>query len=90
MAHAETCPLCNGSGKLQEPGSTAVMNKTCHGCGGKGWVSVEDRQDFGDPCLVPYPWMSSPPQWWTGSTYARHNLGSAYLQYNGFNSKTAV
>ncbi len=28
MAHAEKCPVCNGIG--------------CHGCGGKGWVTIHD------------------------------------------------
>ena len=45
--HAEKCPLCNGSGKsivdistLKEP---KILEKICHGCDGKGWVTVEDK-----------------------------------------------
>lgn len=30
--HAEICPVCKKSGK--------VNGKTCHGCDGKGWVKV--------------------------------------------------
>ena len=42
MAHAETCPTCWGKGKIKESFDTGVDNKTCHGCLGKGWVSVAD------------------------------------------------
>jgi hypothetical protein len=43
MAHAERCPVCHGSGKLSNDGkSTAVSEPTCHGCWGRGWVTVED------------------------------------------------
>ncbi len=47
MAHAETCPICNGSGKIAIRGgkldTTALASptKTCHGCGGTGWVTVK-------------------------------------------------
>ncbi len=34
MAHAEICPVCKGNGKVEK--------ETCHGCGGKGWVQVDD------------------------------------------------
>ena len=34
MAHAERCLVCNTSGK--------VNGKQCHGCEGKGWVTVND------------------------------------------------
>ena len=36
---AERCPVCHGTGEVDAhtgPGET----KTCHGCGGKGWVQV--------------------------------------------------
>ena len=47
MAHAEKCPICEGSGRLPLPvemGTTASRpyDKLCHGCGGKGWVEVAD------------------------------------------------
>lgn len=34
MAHAEKCPVCNGKGKIDD--------KTCHGCGGTGWIVIQD------------------------------------------------
>jgi len=45
MSHAEKCPVCGGKGFI--PDSTkSVYNKNtwpkCHGCKGKGWVSVSD------------------------------------------------
>ena len=49
MSHAERCPVCGGSGKFPDnpyefgiPNSTLVSPslKTCHGCGGTGWVTV--------------------------------------------------
>ena len=48
MAHAEKCPICEGSGRLPLPvemGTSASRpyDKLCHGCGGKGWVSVQDE-----------------------------------------------
>lgn len=46
---AVICPVCNGSGKYYIPppeGCTAAIGDyiTCHGCGGKGWVEIEDEQ----------------------------------------------
>lgn len=50
MAHAETCPLCNGIGtSLDICGNTT----TCHGCDGAGWVSVEDAVPFQTYPLYP-------------------------------------
>jgi len=45
MTHAEVCPVCSGTGKLEirDPyGRTATvpLYQTCHGCSGKGWVVV--------------------------------------------------
>jgi len=37
MAHAEKCPLCKGAGTVKE--------KTCHGCNGKGWVTVAEEPE---------------------------------------------
>ena len=61
MTHAETCPICWGKGKLQEHGCTAVDNKTCHGCNGQGWVSVQDEPQTLLPWAIPgYPWLHYP------------------------------
>ena len=45
MAHAEKCPVCNGTGTvvvLPDPrGTSAVPTyQVCHGCGGRGWVVI--------------------------------------------------
>ena len=46
MSHAETCPVCKGSGKYKK-------NK-CHGCSGLGWVTVGvDYPSF--PPISPSP-----------------------------------
>lgn len=46
-SHVELCPVCNGSGKFKEyltsnfTGTTcSYIERTCHGCNGKGWVVV--------------------------------------------------
>ena len=48
MNHSELCPVCKGSGKTytsQSPDSTSAYGyyTVCHGCGGIGWVTVEDH-----------------------------------------------
>jgi DnaJ-class molecular chaperone len=37
MARAELCPVCKGSGAYETRGEG---RQPCHGCGGKGWVTV--------------------------------------------------
>ena len=42
---AQVCPVCNGVGRLiKNPGEWTEfkepMEKTCHGCDGKGWVKA--------------------------------------------------
>ena len=62
MSHAEKCPICGGSGKLPHDGaSTAILYPTCHGCGGVGWVTI---QDFHMPPAQPIPVPQDPP--WKG------------------------
>jgi len=36
------CPVCGGKGVIQREGNTTgdTGTKTCHGCNGRGWVSV--------------------------------------------------
>ena len=44
MAHAEKCPICGGNGVLADgPAYLYPTAPTCHGCGGGGWVSVQDE-----------------------------------------------
>ena len=44
--HAERCPICSGTGVYVPPPNPytreVAIPRTCHGCQGKGWVSVED------------------------------------------------
>lgn len=47
MSHAEKCPICCGKGIIHHDeryplAMSGALKKTCHGCGGKGWVTVED------------------------------------------------
>lgn len=51
MAHAEICPVCMGKGTYptaRPETSTAVTDteKVCHGCDGKGWVTVETASKY--------------------------------------------
>lgn len=51
MSHAEKCPICSGTGKVETAhplsGIYAPEVTTCHGCGGKGWVEIEDELQAG-------------------------------------------
>lgn len=45
MTKAVKCPVCGGSGEVPVGGLIAAAGphlKTCHGCGGKGWVEVSE------------------------------------------------
>ena len=49
MAHTEKCPICHDRGRTPEnenyqPNSnlTIYSLEKCHGCGGCGWVTVQD------------------------------------------------
>lgn len=46
--HAEKCPVCGGSGRLPcstgGDASSPPLPVTCHGCNGKGWVTVGDER----------------------------------------------
>ena len=47
MSKAVLCPVCQGSGKYTvppDPVGTAASPfiKTCQGCGGKGWVEINE------------------------------------------------
>ena len=52
MVHSELCPVCNGKGKLEDMKVTQG-SKNCHGCGGLGWVVVQDQSRIAyQPFLV--------------------------------------
>jgi len=61
MAHAEKCPVCHGTGKITKGGWHAgtPLKKTCHGCGGKGWVTVQDN----DKHKYSFPMFPKKPKW---------------------------
>ena len=51
MAHAEKCPVCDGTGEYRVKTHVAHIDDkvrldaetvVCHGCDGKGWVEVAD------------------------------------------------
>lgn len=49
LNHAEICPVCKGTGKYKEyynlvSTTNAWTEKFCHGCDGKGWVTVQDAE----------------------------------------------
>lgn len=57
MSHAEKCPICQGAGtivKFEYPPATCVTVPTiCHGCNGKGWITVEDEMpDYNIPLQI--------------------------------------
>lgn len=44
MAHAEKCPICSGTGRVNTDDKSIVGGQIpCYGCGGKGWVEVQER-----------------------------------------------
>ena len=48
MSHAEKCPVCGGTGELDDTRfatGTYPLTRTCHGCGGRGWVVVKDIEE---------------------------------------------
>ena len=58
---AQLCPVCNGSGTIAIPppkDSTSNIwgSKTCHGCGGKGWIVVEQPTMYYTERPWAYPW----------------------------------
>lgn len=48
MAHAEVCPVCKGSGMVNDDIGIVhtVHIVTCHSCGGSGWVTVQDNRVY--------------------------------------------
>jgi DnaJ-class molecular chaperone len=42
-AKAVLCPVCGGRGNIRDEHdmqTAGLLEKTCHGCGGRGWVEV--------------------------------------------------
>ena len=71
---AVKCPVCDGSGKYKK--------KECHGCAGKGWVSVgidyppyNPYPIYPDPCPVyPDKWTYYDTETTTGGDYGNYTL----------------
>jgi len=67
---AVLCPVCKGSGRYGDEGVEGV----CHGCSGKGWVTIGDRYPvcptYPTYPVYPNPYSPYPPYYptWTGTT----------------------
>ncbi len=65
MSHAEQCPVCKSSGKYEE--------KECHGCAGKGWVTISDNKDISIPYIPYIPYEPYPYQPWNNPYYTSND-----------------
>jgi len=88
MSHAELCPVCKGSGKVSGNGETgsSVITVTCHGCDGKGWVTVQDSAEQQIiPYYVPvtYPVAPTNPYWPPYITYCKNYETTGGRQHLG-------
>ena len=46
MSHSEKCPVCGGRGQIIDNDFTmTAYARPCHGCDGRGWVTVRDETD---------------------------------------------
>ena len=53
--HKTTCPICNGEGQVKDkrnPSPDAM--KQCHGCGGTGWITVQEPSPIVPKIDKPY------------------------------------
>ena len=69
MSRAQKCPVCGGTGKIVDqddgPSTAAPQPRTCHGCGGKGWVQVGRDDPPAAPWPLPtWPWDRHPLYPW--------------------------
>ena len=62
MAHSEVCLICHGKGEVQDP-MPPYPSKPCHGCGGKGWVEVQDQTVYPPPRPSPEEVPYKPGHW---------------------------
>ena len=61
MAHSDICPVCESSGKYKR--------KECHGCDGKGWITVgTDCTPI--PYIYPQPYYPPMVPFWQDYTHA--------------------
>ena len=66
MSHAEKCVICHGDGKI----NLDNRKKKCHGCEGKGWVTIHDKTEYYPYYPQPYydPYPTYPQPTWTPFT----------------------
>jgi len=48
MAHSEICPVCSGKGNLNAVMCVPLV--ICHGCNGRGWVTVGTEYPVVNTC----------------------------------------
>ena len=76
MSKAELCPVCGGTGKYREKPngystSATSIERTCHGCGGKGWVEVGQYDyPYYPDYPQPNPWQQPTITWCNGNMEA--------------------
>lgn len=69
MSKAVKCPICGGSGEYTPSNdgwsTLAPMPRTCHGCGGPGWVEVDSLENIIPPIktknMNEQPWDTTIP-----------------------------
>lgn len=54
-AKAELCPVCKGSGKYE--------GNTCHGCEGRGWLTLYILNEESQTIRLPQPSPAEIPYW---------------------------
>lgn len=63
---AELCPVCSGSGQVRDQNlgqiTAAPEPKTCHGCGGRGWVETATTIPGAWPSPRPYVTTNPTPE----------------------------
>ena len=57
MAHSEVCPICKGKGTVVKDvgGGIGKEDLPCHGCSGKGWITIQDGNIQWYPSYPVYP-----------------------------------
>ena len=64
--HSEICPICHGTGRVEvmpspDASDASLMEQTCHGCSGVGWVAVPDEVESDTPDR-PVAWVATPQE----------------------------
>lgn len=68
MAQVATCLICDGKGEVEGYSTLHPEVLPCHGCGGKGWVTVHEsmseipsiRDPEADPARIPHTRLDTP------------------------------